>query len=191
MIIDNFLESYAALKRLSLECAFEDYRNPADGVVYPHIFKDLPEDLAAAVVERLSEAVKAEARPNALFLRMNPAGVRCPHPVHHDACMGAWSLMLYLNDGMGGTGLLKHRRTGIAYAPEDPEYADLLAQDQHDPRAWDLITLAPMKQNRAFIFDARHMHCALPIGGFGKTQQEARIVLTCFFTTQPKQERTS
>lgn len=181
MILDDFLESFGELEAHARSCEFADYVNPADGVTYPYICGELPERARAEVLARLEELMGGAVESRALFLRMSPKGVHCPHPAHHDAAMGQYSCMLYLSDGPGGTALLRHRETGIAYAPESMAFARLLAADQSAAVAWEAVAVAAMQRNRAFVFDARRMHCALPLGGFGESQADARIVLTCFF----------
>jgi len=181
IIIDSFLENYSELKKHSLSCSFSDIVNPVDGVAYPFINKDIPESIVSEAQEKLSE-IFGDVKINAIFLRMSPAGVGVPHMAHTDISMGRYSLMLYLNDKDGaGTGLLTHKETGIAFTPESQYFADIVIADQNNCDAWHITEMAHMKENRAAIFDANRFHCALPVGGFGDSQSESRIVLTVFF----------
>ena len=183
MQIDSFIDSYCELKELSLEGEFKDTVNPLDGVSYPNLLVDIPEHIKAEILEKIEELSGLKPLNETMFMRMSPKGVRCPHKVHHDWLMGDYSLMLYLNDNEGGTALVKHNETGISYAPQSQTFSSIKQADKNDPSKWERIQSVKMKQNRAFIFDARQMHCAEPIGGFGESQQESRIVLTCFFST--------
>ncbi len=180
LIIDDFLSSYQVLKQHSLSCCFSDITNPVDGVVYPFINVDIPEIAKAEINKKLCELF-GSVNINASFLRMSPEGVRVPHMAHTDISMGRYSLMLYLNDADGGTGILCHKKTGISYTPEDQYFVDIVTQDQNNPEAWNVVDMARMKQNRAAIFDANRYHCALPFGGFGSNQSNSRIVMTVFF----------
>lgn len=182
MIFDNFLDSYDELKEYSLTCTYSDERNPVDEVTYPLICKDIPSGVSMEILRKLEEIKGAPLDDYVIFMRQSPLGVNCPHPVHNDSSMGRWSFMLYLNDNPdGGTGLFRHRESGIAYAPENPEYVDILKRDQSDITKWVEYGRIPMKQNRAVIFDASMMHAALPFGGYG-SGDGARTVLTVFFT---------
>jgi hypothetical protein len=97
--------------------------------------------------------------------------------------MGKYSLMLYLNSNPeGGTALVRHAEMGITYAPQNNLLVNAITHDQNNIHAWIESNRVEMKENRAFIFDARNLHCALPIGGFGKNQDDSRVVLTCFFS---------
>lgn len=182
MIIDNFIQSYDELKKISLDCVFADEVNPGDGVVYPLIFKDIPEEIKEEILLKIAESVGFEPKDVVMFMRMSPGGVDCPHIVHHDKVMGNYSLMLYLNDDDGGTSLVRHLETGISYAPNNEQFAKIIAYDQNDIRQWQITNTVKMKENRAFIFDAGNLHCAEPLGGFGENQANSRIVLTCFFS---------
>jgi len=89
--------------------------------------------------------------------------------------------MLYMNDADGGTAFIRHKETGVMYAPESQEMVDYVAQDQNSPDKWAVVDMVSMKENRAVIFDSGKFHCAMPIGGFGEGI-EARTVLTVFFS---------
>ena len=184
MIIDDFLpeDDYRSLKNLSLTGTFKDEANDIDGVVYPDIMRNLPEALVNAILSKASSALGRVPVNPVMFMRMSKEGVKCPHMVHHDGVMGDYSLMLYLNDGDGGTSLVVHRETGITYAPENDIFAKIIQSDQNNPEAWRVMSTTEMRENRAFIFNSKLLHCAEPVGGFGDCQSNSRIVLTCFFS---------
>lgn len=181
-IIDNFLESYPTLKAHSLACKFDDIKNPVDGVIYPLICTDIPSEVQIELFDRLSGALGRDIENPTIFMRMSTEGVSVPHIAHNDISMGKHSLMLYLNDGVGGTSFLRHKETGMCYQPQREDLVEIAHRDQNDIDAWEVMFTAPMAQNRSFIFDAGYFHRADPVGGFGSTQQDARIVLTVFFS---------
>lgn len=164
---------------------FSDVVNPVDGVVYPRICSAIPADITAEIYAKL-EAFKGSPIKNpTLFMRMSPEGVHCPHKVHSDASMGTHSLMLYLNEPStlgAGTSFVGHIDTGIGYAPALEDFAQIITAAQNDDAAWAIHDFAHMKANRAVIFKADRLHRAEPVGGFGSTNQDARLVLTCFFS---------
>lgn len=182
-LFDDFLETYDTLKQHSLTCEFSDLENEKDGVVYPHICPDIPEDVKKEIFDKLS-AFKGEAiKDPTLFMRMSPAGVKVPHIAHTDIVMGQYSLMLYLHEREdSATAFLRHLMTGIAYQPVLDGFVKIVQDDMNKPDEWVVYQRALSKENRALIFDAGFIHRAEPIGGFGDTQDEARIVLTCFFS---------
>ena len=183
MIIDDFIDSYAELRKYADTAIFKTEKNPADGVEYPLICKEIPSAVRQEIVAKLSKIANAMVNVSAMFMRLSPEGVHVPHIAHTDNSMGRYSLMLYLCDNdNAGTSFLRHRETGITYAPESQACVDIVTKDQNNLDAWACTGTVAMKQNRAFIFDAANFHCAEPVGGFGQTQKDARLVLTAFFS---------
>ena len=180
VVIDNFLSCFDELKEHSLVCSFGDIVNPADGVVYPHINLDIPSAVLNEIKEKINKIFGA-ATINYAFLRMSPKGAFAPQAVHTDCSMGKYSLMLYLNNADGGTAMMAHKASGISQAPMDAAFLAVTTPDKNNIDAWEIIDIAEMKENRAAIFDAKKYHCALPVGGFGESQPESRIVMTVFF----------
>ncbi|SFQ82468.1 2OG-Fe(II) oxygenase superfamily protein [Pseudomonas sp. NFPP07] len=185
LIVDNFLPEFEALREYA-DCAeFKNVVNDFDGVTYPLICRDIPPQIAKSVLTKLSHIVGSEVLNPTMFMRRSPAGIHCPHQVHSDLSMGHKSLMLYLNreeDCRGGTSFLSHKDTGIGYNPGHPTFVSLVVASQNDPDAWDVRDMAEMRPNRAVIFDAARLHRAEPVGGFGDTPENTRVVLTCFFS---------
>ncbi len=184
VVIDDFLPEFDELQSYARSATFTDVVNEFDGVTYPLICADIPDHLKLAVFQALANHVGLPESIT-IFMRRSPAGVPCPHQVHSDASMGEYSLMLYLNqeeDCDGGTSFLSHRQTGIAYNPEDPISTSIIVNDQNNDAAWQVREMVEMRPNRAVIFDAARLHRSEPVGGFGDTPDNTRIVLTCFFS---------
>jgi len=181
MIINDFLDSYNDLKNFAFASDFSGAVNPVDGVNYPHICVHIPDAVRSELVWRITKELGHEPENITMFMRRSPAGCHVPHIAHTDNSMGSYSLMLYMNDADGGTAFIRHKETGVMYAPESQEMVDYVAQDQNSPDKWAVVDMVSMKENRAVIFDSGKFHCAMPIGGFGEGI-EARTVLTVFFS---------
>lgn len=180
--IDNFIDSYSQLKDYAFTADFSGVKNPIDGVIYPHICASLPEAINNEILVNIANTLGREPESVTMFMRRSPSGVPVPHIAHTDNSMGRYSLMLYMNDcPEGGTAFIRHKKTGMMYAPEASDFVDLAAKDQNDLMAWAVVEQAMMKENRAVIFDSGLFHCAMPVGGFGEGA-EARTVLTVFFS---------
>lgn len=183
LIIDNFLSQFEALRMYADEAAYRTIENPVDGVSYPGICSHIPTEIGDEVRERLSLVTGRTVDVRYLFIRLSLEGVPVPHQAHTDATMGRYSLMLYLNrpeDCRGGTALVRHV-SGMDSNPADDEQAAIWKRDTNAPERWTPYMLCEMRPNRAFVFDAALMHCALPIGGFGGNPRNGRLVLTGFF----------
>lgn len=181
LVVDDFLQTYPALRAHADTADFADYRNPTDGVVYPYICTDIPAEVRAEVQARLDAELKRPVAIRTLFMRLSPAGVRAPHAVHTDNSMGRGSLMLYLTDKEGGTGFAEHRALRIRSAPTNDSDLIRTIKDAHDMGNWKLWARCSARENRACIFPAELFHVALPVGGYGWGKQDARLVLTAFF----------
>lgn len=183
MIIDNFIDDFDLLKKESISGMFIDEINPIDGVIYPLINRTISSKVQDNVINNLNKIFGREIIDPLIFMRKSPIGVKYPNEVHSDNSMGKYSLMLYINDETegAGTSLVKHKRSGITHAPEDPEFLSVIQFDQNNQKEWEIYEMFHMKPNRAAIFDSNRLHRAEPVGGFGEGK-EARVVLTCFFS---------
>lgn len=181
--LNDFLGNFSELEEYLKNAQFKDEVNPVDGVVYPHICKDIPVGVTNDIIFNLTHKVLARSPRNPfIFMRKSPAGVPVPHKFHTDNSMGDYSMMIYLQDNPGaGTGLAIHKEMNIWMAPEDQEQLKKAIKDCNDDSKWQIYKAAEMVKNKAVIFDSRLFHVALPIGGFGEGD-ESRVVLTCFFS---------
>lgn len=182
LILEKFLpETYEGLKKYIRECDFKNETNPADGVTYPLICQDIPAEVKHEVEWYLASVIHRKPKSSTLFLRMSPAGCPCPHIFHNDSSMGDFSMMLYFEDrDDAGTGMARHIETKVTRPTQSS--LQKCIRDQNDYSKWEVYSYAEMRENRAVIFDSSMFHCALPIGGYGSTQNDSRIVLTCFFS---------
>lgn len=182
IVQDNFIDTYADLKQFARVATFGYIENPSDGVVYPCICAEVPGHVREEIITKVTKIISREPENITMFMRRSPKGVDVPHIAHHDLVMGAYSLMLYLNDNdEAGTAFIRHKETGMCYAPESPAFLKIAQHDQNLPTEWAILEMIKMKENRVVIFDAGVFHCAMPIGGFGQGA-DSRTVLTCFFS---------
>jgi hypothetical protein len=185
MVIDHFLDDFPKWREWADKAEYKDVVNPADGVVYPGINGEIPDELRDEVHKKLCLALATNhVDMKAIFTRLSPQGVHVPHQAHTDAVMGMFSFMLYLNrpeHTRGGTDLIFHRQFDMEYGPKDKVELAAWERDMNLPDAWVTLTRCPMRPNRGFIFDARLMHRAAPIGGYGEDATNGRLVLTAFF----------
>lgn len=184
--LPNFLPSdiYADLEHFARTTAtYSDVENPIDHVVYPLICKDLPENLVHILMIKLSNLMNRNIKNITLFLRMSTEGVIAPNQVHTDNSMGRYSFMLYLDtNDKAGTSFLQHKETGATDSTQPTNILDILKADSNDKSKWTITNFCPMIANTGCLFDSRDLHRAEPIGGYGTSAKNGRIVLTCFFS---------
>lgn len=181
--IPDFLDDFQAMRAHCDSLDYEGIHNPNDDVFYPGVTIDIPAEVKQEVIGKTEASVGAKIKPNFMFLRMSMQGTYAPHQAHTDSVMGKKSLMLYLNraeDCLGGTSFVKHE-SGMDRDPEDLNGLHLWREDHSNASKWEVVEMCPMEENKACIFDADLMHRAEPIGGFGHTPKDGRLVLTMFF----------
>lgn len=179
-IFDDFLEDFDSLREHATQLDFTGVINPEDGVLYPDVSTDVPKEVIEEITKKLS--IREVHR---CFFRLTTENTKgAPHQAHTDTAMGPRSLMLYMQDGPGGTSLVAHKETGLRTDPFNQWARATWQRDTKRPEAWEIYDLAPMKANRAAVFNSRLMHRAEPIGGFGSTPADGRLVLTMFYTPQ-------
>lgn len=182
-IVDDFLDDFAAVRKAADKITFKDETNPVDGVVYPHIFRDIPPGLAREIETKLMLLVSRPIVIKTMFVRLSPLGVNPPHFAHTDAVMGDYSAMLYLNRQehcQGGTAVLRHE-SGMDLHPSNAAEVATWTRDTNDESKWMITDYCPMAPNRIFLFRSDLFHAALSRQGFGSNARDGRMVLTVFF----------
>lgn len=182
-MVDDFLPEFGEFRHYLDGLDYNGVVNPADGVFYPGVSLEIPESIRSDVITGIEKAEGRQVKVNTMFLRLSPEGVKAPHQAHTDAIMGQRSMMLYLNreeHQQGGTALVKHE-SGMDRNPETLEQAQIWERDTNLPHKWEVTGMFHMEQNRACMFDSFLMHRAEPVGGFGDTPENARLVLTAFY----------
>jgi len=183
MIIDNFLATYDVLRQAAVNADYDGVTNPRDGVVYPEITDEIPAVVKDEIQLRLNECMGRKVDINVMFMRLTSKNTKsAPHSAHNDSVMGDYTLLLYLNNGPGGTSFVIHKETGMKGNPRTHKELAAWKRDTNIPDAWEIYEMVEMKQNRANIILASRMHRAEPVGGFGSDASDGRIVLTAFFT---------
>lgn len=176
LIIDGFSDQFEQIREFADGANYEGFRSPVDDVFYPGICADVP---AFDVLDKLQRVMKPyiEVTQQLRFMRLSTQGVKPPHWAHHDASMGTYSMMLYLNRPehcKGGTALLRH----MDGQPDEQSWA----RDTNNCKQWDVISTCEMRPNRAFIFRSDLWHAALPARGFGSNARDGRLLYTVFFS---------
>lgn len=158
--------------------------NPVDGVEYPDVSSDVPDEIKEYVVQKLLETTGLRLKINTIFWRLTTEETpTAPHQAHTDSSMGRFTFILYMQDGPegAGTALVKHKTTGgLDQDPWTNAEFDVWKRDMNDYDAWVIKKLFPMEANKAVLYHSKLMHRAEPVGGFGKDVTDGRLVLTAF-----------
>lgn len=186
-IFDDFFEQPdQAFNDIVARGNFEDYISPWDGVRYPGINAKLSGWDSVIIKAKLRRLLGREVMINALFARLTTEHTPvAPHKIHSDRIMGQYSLHVYLSKewpDFSGTSFWCHKTEGIRHTEKTDIAAIQRDQNQPEGGQWKEELFCPGKFNRALIHDAALWHCAEPVGGWGKSRFDGRVVLTCFFS---------
>lgn len=178
ILIDDFLDDFAAVRRFADMAVFNAETNPVDGIHYPDVC--LLED-QYNIAKKLGLILGGKATIRLLVMRRSMKGVQVPEQAHTDITVAnsMYSMIIYLNREehcVGGTTLLRHIPSGIE-AGDDGNWQ----KDKNDMSKWEVLIRSKMRRNRAFIHPSHLIHRSEPVGGFGSTPKDARLVMVCLF----------
>ena len=186
LIVDNFFELPMSVREKIVALPFCDVKNPFDGVTYPNISAELPSDLQTEIVKKLARIAGVKIMPKAIFARLSLLGQEAPHQAHTDTVMAQYTALIYMTlpeECQGGTSIVEHV-TGMRVTPRTPEESEIWRSDTNLPDKWRIVGGAEMRFNRLFLVNSDLYHRAEPIGGFGKTVHDGRLVIGCFFNLE-------
>lgn len=186
IIIDDFLDKGEDFRKYAINQSYDGVTSPWDNIKYPDISIKVPENIQREIKYIIEDMTGAYVHVQSIFMRMSKEGVQAPHQAHTDKIMGDYTFLLYLNkdeDCIGGTDILEHI-DGMKVHPTTKEEIALWEKDTNIPEKWVKTGFCPMKFNRAFILRSDLFHRSQPLGGFGTTAENSRLVLVMFFNLQ-------
>lgn len=103
----------------------------------------------------------------------------------------SWAALIYLTPDAplsGGTGLFRHKRTGLESVPKNSdgsintELLDEIYMDSQDMTKWEMTDRLANKYNRLVIYRGDLFHMSLDY--FGTNMENGRLFQTFFFSTE-------
>lgn len=191
LVIDNFLDDPDAYRALALKQDYYTIRGP-DGGTYKNISVRKTEEHKA----KIEAAIGKKIAQDYSFLRFAIYGSELGHTIHADSGLSPWGCVLYLNpeDTIApdsGTCFYEHRVLKIEKVPTEQEVRAAgkspkrvwteLEKSWNDPDKWKETGRVEMKYNRAIFFPTVYFHSRLPLGAFGNTIDDARLIFVSFF----------
>ena len=143
------------------------------------------------LIRALTLAIGTPVFPNAMFFRVSNEDTEGAY-THSDRDMGTRTCIAYLSDHKeaSGTGLFRHRATGLLEMPSFADMKkdglfDLLSKDMVSggEAEWEQIDFVRGLYNRAVIFHAPLFHARCPKNGIGTTPENGRMIWGCHFNT--------
>lgn len=179
-IVDDFLPDGESVREAALRAEYMDWPGH-DGEVYKRVcLTDVP---------GLQEAIERECGPARMLgmgYRLNFNGELPNAAIHSDMGWGTHALVLHLSEGEGGTAFWRHKATGEHRIDQgDTALWEAVRNDWNDSDAWEQVGMAPMKLNRAVIYESALFHSRWPFAAFGNGPDDGRLIAVAFFTPEP------
>jgi hypothetical protein len=182
-MFNDFFKNPDTVIKAIYDVGFDQIVSPMDGITYSgiHIINDANKE---AFQGELALILGEEVIINSLFARVMYKDVGgAVNKIHSDKIMGEYACHVYLSRHWpigAGTSFWSHNETGSDYHFDGKD--ELYDKDTNDLGKWTRVGFCQGFFNRILIHDSRLWHCAEPIGGWGETAKEGRLVLTCFFS---------
>jgi hypothetical protein len=102
-----------------------------------------------------------------------------------------WAGVCYLTPDAplsSGTGLFKHKKTGLTMAPKNPDgtynmtILNEIYKDSQDMTKWELVDRIGNVYNRLVLYRGDHFHISMDY--FGRDINDGRLFQTFFFDTE-------
>lgn len=187
-IYDNFFEDPLHVRDLIHEAPMADH-TASDGVTYPGITV-LPTPVHKEMTDKLKTLLGPGFEENVSFARYSFETMQPPHWAHSDRNMTQFLCLIYLNPvntpESYGTYLVRHKRYGFETHPQTDGHKQILMRDSNEFSKWNTVFYCPSKLNRAFVLNASYLHASA--GRFGKTREDSRLVITCFFNLNQRED---
>lgn len=177
---NDFFHDPYAVRAAVLAGNFADITNPADGVVYPAINHELPTGVVAEVLAGIGFLTGCAPELRTIFARATYAGLVAENKIHSDLVMGQYAAHVYLSREWpvgAGTSFWVNRRLGMRHTA-DMDPAVIRSNHTED---WDRYLSVQAAFNRMLIHRGDAWHLAEPVGGWGSTPEDGRLVVTAFF----------
>lgn len=174
--IDGFMPHPDLVRRAGLDAPYTDWAGP-DGEVYKRV--------CLIEIPGLQDALESRLGPVTMLgmgYRLNYAGEPPNAAIHSDLGWGTHALVLYLQDGEGGTAFWQHKATGAERIdPGDHELLDRVRGDWDRQDAWEQTGLVEMAFNRAAVYESALFHSRWPFAAFGTGPDDGRLIAVAFF----------
>jgi len=184
IIIDDFLDDFESFRKYCDNVEYSGVENPGDGIFYPGASFDIPDKVKEEVLQKVTNLFNKKIDPLGMFVRLSKVGDYAPHQSHTDAAMAQYTMIMYVNrleDCIGGTSFVIHKDTGMFSTPINDRQLSVWQEDYNTPEKWQILKMCSMIPNRTLIFDSNLMHRSEPVGGFGDTSVNGRLIFGMFF----------
>lgn len=190
LIIDNFYSDAEAVREMALQqdfCVRGNYPGQRTIPMGSQSAKELLASTLRPMAGEISYWPTGENSYNGAFQYTTQRDRSWIHADHTTT----WAAVCYLTPDApltGGTGLFKHKETGLYSAPKlangqiDDERMKEIYKDSQDMTKWDLVDFVGNKFNRLVMYRGDLFHTSMDY--FGRDIYNGRLFQTFFFSTE-------
>lgn len=182
---DSFFRYPHIVRSELIARGFSDVLSPIDEIKYPGICNEVSPWIVAQLTAECSRLSGRSLTVNQCFARWTgETTAPAPNLVHSDRIMGDLTAIVYLSvhwPPLSGTSFWRHPTEGEFHTASTD--TSRINGAMNDLSQWERLMLVPGAFNRLLLCDSRLWHCAEPVGGWGSSPGNGRLVLTAFFRT--------
>lgn len=185
--IDNFYNDVDAVREMALNMEFGVRGNYPGQRTVPVYNEDVKNAINGIIRPYAGEITRWDSEYTGAFQYTTQ---RDRSWIHADQTT-TWAAVIYLTPNAplsGGTGLFRHKETGLNMAPKLPngEYdmsiMDEIYKDSQDMTKWEMTNFVGNVYNRLIMYRGDIFHTSLDY--FGRDLHDGRLFQTFFFDTQ-------
>jgi hypothetical protein len=190
LIIDNFYNDVEQVREMALKQDFCVRGNYPGQRTVPMTNDSVKQLLANAIRPMAGEIIYWPTEENSYNGAFQYTTQRDRSWIHADHTT-TWAAVCYLTPNApitGGTGLFRHKETGLFSAPRlangkmDDIWMKDIYKDSQDMTKWDLVDFVGNKFNRLVMYRGDLFHTSMDY--FGRDIYDGRLFQTFFFSTE-------
>ena len=181
LVLDNFYNNPDQVRQVALDSSFGVRGNFPGQRTVPYMNESIKQVFQTIIRPLGGEITYWGDKYTGAFqytTKDDQSWVHCDH-------FTTWAAICYLTPDApfsAGTGIFRHKETGLSQKPDNEELSDKLCEDGMDQSKWDLVDVMSNVFNRLVIYRGDLYHKSLDY--FGKTKEDGRLFQTFFITTE-------
>ena len=181
VIVDNFYNNPYEVREFALSQEFSVYGNYPGQRTQPDVNSEVRDIIQDLIYFNAGKITNWEGEYTGAYQYTTS---RDRSWIHADNTTN-WAGVCYLTPDApvtAGTGLFRHKETGLMKAPEDEALLDKIYNDAQDVTKWDLVDVIGNVFNRLVLYRGDIFHSSLDY--FGTNKENGRLFQTFFFNTE-------
>ena len=181
LIVDDFYPDPLAIREFALTQHFEVAGNFPGRRTKPYLSSSAKKNIQKILLNAAGKVTDWGSTYTGAFQYTTEKDSSWIHVDNYNT----WAGVCYLTPDAppsAGTGIFKHKETGLFRKPVNEKLAEKLCSEGNDLSKWDLIEVVSNNFNRMVMYRGDLYHRSLDY--FGKDKETSRLFQTFFVTTE-------